>query len=114
MACFSHFPSPTVIGNVIETVIVEVAARWPLANGFLRGVAFKTCGPATSEWQPGRPSLSVPIPIIGNMRAAVSGPGYHTACFTKEWDARFLQAFGDICVVLHDVDEFASHPLATA
>lgn len=46
-------------------------------------------------------------PIIGNMKTSVSGPGYHMACFAREWDAQFLQAFGDTCVVVHDIDEFA-------
>lgn len=47
------------------------------------------------------------IPIIGNMKTTVSGHGYHMACFTKEWDAQFLQAFGDTCIVVHEIDEFA-------
>jgi hypothetical protein len=46
-------------------------------------------------------------PIIGNLKTSVSGPGYHMACFAREWDAQFLQAFGDTCVVVHDIDEFA-------
>lgn len=47
------------------------------------------------------------IPILGNLKTSVAGPGYHMACFTREWDPQFLQAFGDTCVVVHDIDEFA-------
>jgi len=47
------------------------------------------------------------VPIIGNLKTSVCGPGYHMACFAREWDAQFLQAFGDTCVVVHDIDEFA-------
>lgn len=47
------------------------------------------------------------IPIIGNLKRTVHGGDYHMACFSREWDGGFFDAFdADACVVVKDPDQF--------